>query len=282
MACSKQLRILQLIILAAALLTTCVSCGNNPTDNKDRINITTDISQEIKVKDTASEPVTDPPKITEAESAELISEDTELTSQVSAEALLEESDIPIDFKALKSVNPDIYAWINIPDTPIDFPILQSPTSDSFYLRHDINGKYDIAGSIYTESLNSTDFTDFNTMIYGHNMTTGVMFEPLMNYLDREYFDENRYITVYTPDKILTYKIFAAFVWDDRHILYTYDFSKEYIRDGFIKYVFSIRDISSAIDTEMQVTSDDKIITLSTCTYKEGERLLVMGVLCDDE
>ena len=78
-------------------------------------------------------------------------------------------DIPIDFAGLQEMNPEIYAWIRIPGTEVDYPIVQRPEDDAYYLDHTIEGAEGLPGSIYTESLNKKDFTDKNTVIYGHNM-----------------------------------------------------------------------------------------------------------------
>ena len=97
------------------------------------------------------------------------------SSSISQEELV---DNPIDFAHWRSINSDIYAWIRIPNTNIDYPIAQSSTDDIFYLHHDIYGKYKFSGTIYTEMQNSREFIDPNTVIYGHNMTKGYMFHNL--------------------------------------------------------------------------------------------------------
>ena len=84
----------------------------------------------------------------------------------------------IDFAELSSINPDIYAWIRIPDTQIDYPVLQREEDDTYYLRHNSSGRYAFAGSIYTEEANSRDFKDPMTVLYGHNMRDGSMFQNL--------------------------------------------------------------------------------------------------------
>ena len=86
----------------------------------------------------------------------------------------EKAELPIDFEGLKEENPEIYAWIRVPDTKIDYPILQHEGEDqSYYLTRDIHGKSTQAGSIYTEYYNNKHFQDPNTIIYGHNMKNGV-------------------------------------------------------------------------------------------------------------
>lgn len=135
------------------------------------------------------------------------------TVEAEPEEEKEPLDIPVDFEALQAENPDIYAWITIPGTNVDYPILQREGDNGYYLNHSVDGAGSIAGAIFTEDYNSKDFTDPNTIIYGHNMKNGSMFRTLHNYSDREFFDNNRDITIYMPDKILHYTIFAAYLYD---------------------------------------------------------------------
>ena len=117
----------------------------------------------------------------------------------------------IDFEYLKTLNEDIYAWITVPGTIIDYPILQHPTDDSYYLHHNLDGSYGYPGCIYTESLNTKDFEDPNTVIYGHNMKAGTMFAELHKFEDGEFFSANDEVVIYLPEKALHYQIFAAYV-----------------------------------------------------------------------
>jgi sortase B len=187
----------------------------------------------------------------------------------------------MDFDELKKANPDIYAWITIPEANVDYPILQSETDNSFYLTHTVNGKKSVYGSIYTENYNAKDFSDFNTVVYGHNMKNGTMFGSLKKFRDANFFNQNRYITVYMPQRILKYEIFAAVTWDNKHILLSRSFENEINRITYIEDIFSVRDINSQIKKDITVTEKDKIITLSTCMNDKEKRFLVSGVLVYD-
>ncbi len=204
------------------------------------------------------------------------------TGQDAAETETEDGEpveIPIDFEALWEINPEAYAWITIPGTEIDYPILQSETDNTYYLTHNIEGEESPEGAIFTEDYNSKDFEDPNTVIYGHNMRNGSMFQGLHEYMDRAFFDENREVLIYLPDKILHYEIFAAYLYDDRHLLESFDFEDEDVFEAYLNRIFSIRDMNSFIDTDMEVTAEDKIITLSTCYSNESnQRYLVQAVL----
>lgn len=191
--------------------------------------------------------------------------------------------IPVKFDELQSVNPDVYAWITVPGTEIDYPILQHASDNSYYLMHNIDGSYGYPGCIYTEKLNSKDFTDNNTVIYGHNMKNGSMFAQLHKFEDPDFFQENREVLIYLPDEILHYTIFAAHIYDDRHLLYSFDFSDAEVYEKYLQSIFDIRDMSANIDKEMAVTKDDQIITLVTCIGSQpNNRLLVQAVLTDRE
>ena len=204
------------------------------------------------------------------------------TNESSVNIIEELPDNPINFKKLQKTNEDIYAWIKIPNTKIDYPIVQSYTeADDFYLNHNIKKQYDTNGSIYTEKQNSKQFDDPNTLIYGHNMLDGSMFQNLHKFRDKKFFDKNKYIYIYTPGHILKYKIVSAYKGDNKHILNCYDFSNE---DVYADYLEQVKNPNSLIvnKREFPLTTNDKIITLSTCIGNEKEyRYLVQGVLVDD-
>lgn len=189
---------------------------------------------------------------------------------------------PIDFDSLKETNPDIYAWIEIPNTKINYPIVQSAEDDTYYLNHTIDGKSGYPGSIYTESLNAKDFSDYNTVIYGHNMKDGSMFQGLHAYEDSQYLTEHPYVYIYTSEKKLTYRIFAAVVYGNEHILNSYDFTDAYQRQLYLNSVLGSRNMKDSRDESVQVDTDSHILTLSTCIGGQPEnRYIVEAVLTDE-
>lgn len=211
-------------------------------------------------------------------------EETKQEEQTTDEPAEEEKtvEIPIDFSSLKEKNSEVYAWIRIPDTQVDYPILQRASDDLYYLDHTIDGAEGLPGSIYTQSLNAQDFSDKNTVIYGHNMRDETMFGGLKSYMDESYMKAHSQILIYTPGHILTYQVFAAVTYDNRHILNSFDFKSE---EGFQEYLDSlkeVRNMSSYIDSDVEVTTEDKIITLSTCNGNSDQRFLVEAVLVNEE
>lgn len=178
---------------------------------------------------------------------------------------------------------DIYAWIYIPGTNVDYPILQSGEDkpENYYLDHNLNGSKGYPGCIYTQRLNSKDFSDHNTVIYGHNMKNGSMFNTLHQYKKDDYFEENRYAFIYMPDgTVYVYDLFAAYTFNDKLILNAYDCETE---DGFQEYLDKVynKDINGKLRDGVEVTGADKIITLSTCiSGSPKRRYLVAGVLVE--
>lgn len=190
----------------------------------------------------------------------------------------------LDFDTLWQVNPDIHAWIEIKDTKIDYPVLQSPDYDKKYLNTAYNGKWYIGGSLFTEATyNSRDFNDPVTVIYGHTMRSGTMFGQLQKtYSDPVAFDEHDDIIIYLPDEVRHYKVFAAVPFSKAHLLDTYDFSVKYWYNRFFNDVKHIREIGANFDKDAFPQVGDRVIILSVCLNEDTtRRYLVMAVFEDD-
>lgn len=201
---------------------------------------------------------------------------------VSAEAE-DNYECPVDFEGLWETNKDVYAWITIPGTEIDYPILQHETDNTYYLNYNIDGSYGYPGCIYTENMNQKDFNDNNTVIYGHNMKNGTMFAALHKFEDAAFFEENQKIFIYTPEKELSYTIFAAYIYDDRHLMYSYDFEQKEVYASYLEEIKNMRSMNALIREDLEVTAEDKIITLVTCLGNQPDkRLLVQAVLDKNE
>jgi len=189
----------------------------------------------------------------------------------------------VNFTDLWKINRDIYAWIKIPNTAIDYPVLQTDGDDAFYLEHNIYGQYSFAGCIYSEKVNSKDFSDPNTVLYGHNLLNGTMFASLHNFRDPNFFENNEYIYILMPDRTLIYRIFAAYEYDDRHIMHSFDFNDEEVFASYLEYATNPVNSMTYNVRITDVTTDDTILTLSTCMDNIAtSRYLVQGVLISDE
>lgn len=182
-----------------------------------------------------------------------------------------------------NVNRDIYAWIYIPDSMIDYPVLQHPTDNAYYLNYNLDGSKGYPGCIYTENYNEKDFSDPNTVLYGHNMKNGTMFAGLHKFEDSEYFEEHPYVYIYTAEKLYVYEIFAAYETNNEHILLNNDFTDNYSFRKYLDSIFAIRDMNSNRRDDMTVTAENHILTLSTCVANQSDRrYLVQGVLLNED
>lgn len=224
----------------------------------------------------------------EAGEPQLVSEpEAEISSpDIISDIVSEEPvEIPVDFEALWEHNEDVIAWIQIPGTVIDYPVMQSSSDaeEDYYLDHTYEHESGYPGSIYIQRLNNGDFTDTNTVLYGHNMKDGSMFAGLHKYENADYWEDHSIVYIYTPEHILTYQVFAAVTYSDILILKSYDFTDEDEVQAFIDSLSSQRNMSDLVDDEVEVTPKDRMITLSTCIgSKPNNRLIVEAVLIDEQ
>jgi sortase B len=205
---------------------------------------------------------------------EIDGEEEEVLPQPSVE-------IPIDFAMLQEINPDVHAWIRIPGTAIDYPILQSTDYQEFYLNHDINRQPDVAGALFTQDFNSLNFRDVHTIIYGHDMADGSKFGILHRYLSGIFMEEHEIIYIYTPWNIFRYQIVYAVTYDDRHILMSFDFEDDKDYELFIYSLRNNPNINNHWNPNATWRVGDPLITLSTCTDNRYQRLLIGAVLIEE-
>lgn len=227
----------------------------------------------------SEEPEETVPQITEEEETE----ETESLEEFYERIGLSIPERTIDWEALWEQNKDVYAWISIPDTRVDYPILQHETENNFYVDHNMDGSAGYPGCITSQvQYNGKDFLDFDTILYGHNMRNGSMFSGLHNFEDQEFFEENRWIYIYLPDgTAYAYLIFAAYESSNELIPYTYDFNTEEGRTEYLGTVFS-KD-NGFYREGIRVSTQNHMLTLSTCTRPSNskKRYLVQAVLVND-
>lgn len=173
--------------------------------------------------------------------------------------------INVDFSILKQENQDIVAWIYCENTPINYPVLQS-NDNEYYLRRLINGEYNTAGSIFMDYRNHSNMNDDNTIIYGHNMKNDTMFGTLTKYKEQEYYENNRIMYLFTPEKNYMIELFAGCTISvDSDVYNLSQINKEEIIN------------ESDFKSDIIVEDEDKTITLSTCSYDyDGARYIIMG------
>lgn len=181
----------------------------------------------------------------------------------------------IDFPTLLAEGPDVKAWLQIPDTVINYPVTQSD-DDSYYLTHLYNMKSGKAGSLFIEAQNKSDFSDPNTIIYGHSMKNGSMFAYLLRFHNQDYFDSHSYGYLITPEEDYKLVFFAAFTAQPGETgnsspwKISFTDSEEYA--SWLDNMKSRSDVSS----DIQVSAGDRTVTLSTCSQKGKKRYVVIG------
>ncbi len=195
-------------------------------------------------------------------------------------------DNPVSFAKQQEKNEEIYAWIYIPNTDVDYPILQSREDDLYYLRRGLDKNYDLGGVLFTQSCNRRDFSDPVTVIYGHNMTgypaATSMFATLHNFEDAKFFKDNDTFYIYIPGHILTYKIVSAYKYDNRHIMNSFNFADPEVVREYFDGVMNPMSIPMNVREGVELKDDDRIVVLSTCMADNTYRFLVNGVLISDE
>lgn len=179
-----------------------------------------------------------------------------------------------DLEALRQENEDVVGWITMPETPINYPLMQW-TDNQFYLKHTWKQTPNANGSIFMEWQNSQDFTDFNTIIYGHNMTGGVMFGSLRKFKWQSYWEEHPSFYIACDQGVLRYDIFAVHRAGIDTIIYGLDLDTDEKKARFIRFAKDY----SYYDTGIEPAIEDRIVTLSTCSGQGyATRWVVQGVL----
>ena len=180
----------------------------------------------------------------------------------------------INFKKLREINPDIIGWIYIGGANVNYPIVKGQ-NNSYYLHRDYRKKNLFAGSIFADYRDSSDFSDLNTVIYGHNMKNGSMFGRLRRLGKKSVYGSDPYIWIYTPQGTLRYEISAVFQTDSGSYVYT--IFKKHGKD-YTKWVKKIN--KHTLSGLKQLPSDEgsRCITLSTCTGSASRRTVVVASL----
>ena len=268
------------LLLAGAAICTAVACAGKETQSQAESEYEK-LLEQTKVAVTA-----EPQEISPEPGPEATEEPPEEKDPL---AVLEEMGVPIPEKEVnlaglqEDTNKDIYAWIYIPDTKIDYPVLQHPTDNTYYLNYNLDGSKGYPGCIYTEDYNAKDFSDPVTVMYGHNMKNGGMFAGLHRYSDSQYMEEHPYVYIYTEGGLLVYEIFSAHEYSDAHILYSHDYTQPSEFEGYMEGIRNVRDMGRVLREDVEVTGDSRILTMSTCiANKPNNRFLVQGVLLNGE
>ena len=179
---------------------------------------------------------------------------------------LEKTDF--DFSPLMKQNPDMAGWLEIEGTNIDYPIVQG-NDNEYYLTHDFYREDSKAGAIFMDYRNSKDLSDPNTILYGHNMKDGTMFQNLNKYNNLDFIKEHRYINLYSGTTKYIWEIFCTYsVNTDFNYLIT-EFSSMAEYQAYLK---SVLDKSQYHEIENSVQGG-RILTLSTCSSCDQRRVV---------
>lgn len=274
-----------LIAVAAVCILVCVGSGLFLYQYYHGVQVESTLLERMKTgtAEISSAPApSDQPEQPEQDSGETPEESETDAVPSEEEPLMKTVRLPVDFAQLQAEAPDIYAWLELPDTGIDDPVLQRAGSDLFYNSHNAYGQYYMCGAVFSQSAyNGRDFDSPMTVLYGHSTVLGQpgAFMELNNYADEAYFDAHREMRVYMPDGMYVYRIFAACVHSNEHLLYCHDFSDETQFDAFFSSLTEDTSPDSHIDAEALPQAGDKVLTLSTCySANKNLRYLVMGVL----
>ena len=186
----------------------------------------------------------------------------------------------VDFESLLAQGPDVKAWLELPGTVIQYPVAQGE-DNSYYLKHLYDGTANKVGCLFIDYENAEDFSDNNTIIYGHNMRDGSMFSTLVEYKAQAYYDEHPEMYLVTPEGGYVVEVFSAFVASPEESgSETSPWALEWKDSGAYTTWLSAMQERSVIETGVSVTSSDKVLTLSTCTNGGADRFIVMGRLVD--
>lgn len=194
------------------------------------------------------------------------------------------ADAQIDFMALQEENPEIFAWVYIPGTNIDCPVLQSVRGDDFYERHDAYGQEDDDGAVYIELANLASMCDFNTVMHGKTgADEGGPFAELYRFADPDFFEEHEGLYLYLDGNVLTYEIFAAYERENTSLLRSYDFTYIEGCEKFLNDLYSIRDMTMNLREGWEgVTPYHFLITLTTQREDDADRqFVVLAILTQD-
>ena len=225
----------------------------------------------------------------EKEVSSIEKEETGMSAEGSGDAgqeagILGESAVDghVDFAMLQGKNPDIFAWLYIPGTGIDMPVLQSHISDDHYKTHDALDDADSAGALYTEMPNLMDMCDFNTIVHGNDLGEEGPFKELHLFEDADFFLEHEEFYLFLPDNVLTYEIFVAYYDEGSDILRRYDYTTSEGCQEYLDELYSVRSMNRNFREGWEgLTPYHFLVTLDGSLREDGTQYVVIGALKAD-
>ena len=184
---------------------------------------------------------------------------------------------PIDFAPLLATNPDTIGWIRVPDTKIDYPIVQSP-DNQYYLHKDFEGKDSVYGTIYLDADSKSDFSGWNNPIYGHHMKDGSMFKDVVKFKDQDFFENHRYFEIYTPERTIHLKTLGCYYSDSNGIVRKTSFKSQASFDKWVS-----ERLAPCSFAEVPEQPFDSMFVLVTCSYEQNDaRTLLFAAEVDED
>ncbi|MBR5649109.1 class B sortase [Pseudobutyrivibrio sp.] len=185
-----------------------------------------------------------------------------------------------EMNELYSQNQDFVGVLTVVDTDINYPVVQTPSDPEYYLRRDFYGESSTAGTLFVDYRCDIVNPTTNTIIYGHNMRSGTMFGGLKRYLDYDYYQAHKTIIFKTLYEEQTYQVVGVGLsevgYDDDDTYKYYDFIDALTGEELQEFIDNIQSLS-VFDETIDITSEDKLLTLSTCnTYTENGRMFVVA------
>lgn len=192
-------------------------------------------------------------------------------SELSSIVTTESKDEELADKKTKDIRYCV-AWLEIPGTDIDYPVMQKPGNPEYYLRRNFKGEYSYSGTPFLDAGCSVS-TSQNLIVYGHNMKDGTMFSGLMKFKDLNYCMEHQDIKLTVGGITNEYKLYAVCVVDSSDGWYT--FKGQVSEDNFTELISHIKNTSSYISNTQQAVYGDNFLTLSTCDYSSDNSRLIL-------
>lgn len=177
---------------------------------------------------------------------------------------------------LREQNEDTIGWIAFDELKINYPIMQGE-ENYYYLTHTFSKSENKAGSIFLDAGNAADFSNYHSLIYGHNMKNSSMFGRLKKYYEEEFYRKNKFFTIYQDQQAYRYEIFSAHTISETDEIYTIWYTPGERAAEYTQFVERMKRLSW-YDTGVEVSGKDKVITLSTCTASDDKRFVVHGKL----
>lgn len=167
-------------------------------------------------------------------------------------------------------NNDIVGYLKINDN-ISTPIVQT-NNNTYYLNHSINKEKLVTGSVFLDYQNNIE-EDKKIIIYGHNNNKfDIPFKYLVNYLDGNYYEKNKYITLFTNNNTITYEIFSIYLTNDNYEYSKINFNNDMDYLNHLNYLKS----KSIYFNNLDLNSNDYVITLQTCMNDKHDNLLIIN------